>query len=279
MPPQRSSGHPSEGSDPRDLWREYADEAGIPGDEEWSEDLDIDPLDSRPLPRRRRRRRGAWVARALAWTGGAALLMIAGGVLALAMWPRSPGPATSVAATPVAPDSATAPAETIPHGTPAARVPEDAEARETAAVAEERDEPGAAGPAAAPVEAETRLAPPPLPPLPPGLEPAPSSSASPSAPAPSAPAPGDAPGPVQARVSPPPDVPPSASAGTIARPPTPLPARDTRSSAEIMADFLVSSGDKAQAEATARTYAEWYAAGTAEHTYWLGVLREIRSRP
>jgi hypothetical protein len=46
-----------------------------------------------------------------------------------------------------------------------------------------------------------------------------------------------------------------------------------------MADFLVSSGDKAKAEATARTYAEWYAAGTAEHTYWRAVLREIRSRP
>ena len=45
------------------------------------------------------------------------------------------------------------------------------------------------------------------------------------------------------------------------------------------ADFLVSTGDRAHAEATARAYAEWYPAGSAERKYWLAVFRAIRSRP
>lgn len=255
-PQRRFSGPPSEGSDPRARWREYTDDAAIPDDPEWTDD-DVDPSDGRPLPRRRRR--GGRVARALAWIGGAALLMTAGGALALATWPRPSGPVPTVAA-PVgdvaAPATGTAPREGAD-----ARERDDDEPRPPD-VAARADEPARIGPG-------VTLDPPPLPPLPPALEPATPAAASPREPA----APAPAPAPVQPETSRPRTV------RSAAPPPPSSPPRDTRTSAEIMADFLVGSGDRAQAEATARAYAEWYEAGSAERAYWLDVLGAIRARP
>ena len=46
-----------------------------------------------------------------------------------------------------------------------------------------------------------------------------------------------------------------------------------------LADFLVRSSGRTQAESTARAYSEWYAAGSRERAYWIQVLATIRSRP
>jgi len=267
MPPRRSSGQPPQGSDPdgRDRWHEYDDE--MTEEREWDE-ADVDPLDGRPLPGRRQRR-GVRIWRALAWTGGAALLMVAGGALALVTWPRTPGPATTVAATPAAPDVAAALA-TAPREVDDASGTRAAGSPETARAAEPPDEARPPGPAASPADPATRIQPPPLPPLPPGLEvDTPRAMSSPAE------IPATVPPPRSAR----PDASPPRAARSVVPPPASLPGPDTRSSEEIMGDFLVRSSGRAQAEATARGYAEWYGAGSAERTYWLGVLRAVRSRP
>jgi len=264
MPPRRSSGQPPQGSDPdgRDLGHEYADDE-ISEAPEWPDD-DDDPLDGRPLPRRRRRR-GVRIGRVLAWTGGAALLMVAGGVLALATWPRSPGPATTVAAAPAGPDVAAAP---VPREGDDAVGTGVGGAGEEVSAEQRPDVLGPSGPAASPADTDTRISPPPLPRLPPGLEVDTSSATSSPAEAPA-----------QPRRSSPPDASPPRPARSVAPPPAALPESESRRSEEIMADFLVSSGGRAQAEATARAYAEWYGPGTGERTYWLSVLRAVRNRP
>lgn len=203
----------------------------------------------------------------LAWAAGAVALMAVGGVLAVSTWPRPPAPGVSVASPP----------------TDAAVAPTDAMAREVAGDA---------------------ISPPPLPPLPPSLESA-TSTASPAAPddarkqqpererspssdqrradpvaasnpppAAEAAAPGST-GPSLARQAP-------SAAPTPPSSPRPAPGADpadTRTSAEIMADFLVRSSGRAQAESTARAHSEWYAAGSRERAYWIQVLATIRSRP
>lgn len=301
-PQRRTPGQPPEESDPRDLWRAYADDSELSDDHEWAGD-DFDPSDGRPLPRRRRR--GSRIARALAWIGGAALLMLAGGVLALVAWPRSSGQAPTVTA--VGGESA---------DTQAGGPPEAADARERASGAART--PGAVVKSDEPVtpSSTVTVSPPPLPPLPPGLEPATPAAASPPAAAtppaaapppaaatrPAAAPPSAASPPAAARpptAAPPSTLPPAPSRREaaavqgqgrdepeavppqIARSEAPqpaLPPRDTRTSAEIMADFLVTSGDRHQAESTARAYGDWYAPGTAERAYWLRVLAAIRAR-
>lgn len=281
---RRPSGHPPEGSDPRDRWREH-DDAEIPDDPEWTDD-DVDPFDGRPLPRRRGR--GSRLARALAWIGGAALLMVTGGLLALATWP-GPEPTVVSGASDAGP--AGAPVGAAP---PEEAVTSEQEARgprlETVDEAPGGDASGRSVAAAAPVERSTAssgsdggVSPPPLPPLPPGLEVgAPAAATRPEAVSPPEVEPRPEVGPRGATYAPapsPPAVSPPAPARKVTPTPAPVLSQDTRTSEEIMADFLVSSGDRAQAEATAGAYAEWYPAGSAERGYWLRVLGSIRARP
>jgi hypothetical protein len=262
MPPQRFSDQPPEGSRPDDpeRWHAYDDGEAARADTGWSDD-DADPFDRRALPRRRP---GSWrLARVLAWTGGAALLMVVGGALALAVWPRAldvpplaAPPADSVIAT--APAGAESP-ERAPRGALEPRATPDP------APAPDRDAPEARSAA----QPDPPIVPPPLPPLPPSLERA----------TPPPPAAGEAAAPVEAQ--PPAQLPAYAPRDTRGAmvPPPPPPAQDSRSSEEIMADFLVSTGDRARAENTARTYANWYPAGSAERRYWSAVFEAIRRRP
>lgn len=260
---RRSSRQGSGGSDSHNPWDEYADSTGIPDDPEWADD-EGDPLDGRPLPRRRRRR--GQIARVLAWIGGAALLMALGGVLALVAWPRSPASVSTLAAARSEPDTSPISAATAPSAIPDAAGGGGIDPRRPAGVeggAGEQSEP-AAGLTGSGVD----LAPPPLPPLPPGLEAATPEAPSSTQAAVEPPEPASAPRPEPAK--PPRAVQPVA-------PPSPPPA-DRRTSQEIMADFLLSRGDSAQARASARAYAEWYPAGSAERAYWLGVLGTIGDR-
>lgn len=273
---RRSSGHPPEGPGPRDRWREYDDDE-IADDAEWVDD-DVDPFDDRPLPRRRRPR--SRVPRALAWIGGGVLLMVLGALLALATWR---GPATVV--------SGTSPPE--PAAAEAERTEEIANARQEAAEqprtgeATSDDTATGAAPADRPAAADqdVGVSPPPLPPLPPGLEIAAPSAATrvEAGPRPDATPRPDAPALPEAPTRSVPDASaptsPPAVARDASRPPVAPPGADTRGSEEIMADFLVRSGDRVQAEDTARAYAEWYAAGSPERAYWLRVLASIRARP
>lgn len=280
---RRSSGDPPEGPDPRDRWRDYDDDE-VADDEDWADD-EVDPSDDRPLPRRRRSRR--LLARALAWIGGAAVLMALGALLALAPWRGS----ATVVSSPTPPVPVPGAADTATPGTAGSPRPEASSALDdgNAARTDTPERTAAAAPADPPASAtepDSGVSPPPLPPLPPGLDVgAPSAATRPdaapppeAAPRPQLPAPRQA-EPSRAPQSRAPSPPTSSPAPARARPPAPPPAADARPSEEIMADFLVRSGDRAQAEATARAYAEWYAAGSAERAYWLRVLGSIRARP
>jgi hypothetical protein len=182
------------------------------------------------------------------------------------VWPRALLPLPPLAAPPADPVIATAPAGTESSRSDATAAPDRPALRDDAP-APERDVPESRS--AARPDPDVPIVPPPLPKLPPGLEratPPPAGT-------------GEAAAPVETQ--PPAQLPaygPRQHRGTVV-PPTPPPAQDARSSEAIMADFLVSTGDRAQAEATARAYSEWYPAGSAERKYWLAVFQAIRSRP